>query len=77
MWAWFAIFGLGAVNEWVQRTKSVKAQTVLQAAGDVLKRTPIYFVPVLRQIIDQMSTQAAPAISPPDNATKIDLGGGK
>ena len=68
--AWAALLTLVViplVNEWIQRRKSMKAQSLMQAVGNVIKSTPVVGkVPGLKQVADAMATPAQPTIEQPE-----------
>lgn len=62
MYEYVLLVAVGALNEFVQRKKSVKAQSLLQALGNFLLGIPFLRFPGLRQLFELMATpQEKPA----------------
>jgi hypothetical protein len=56
---------LPVINELIQRAKGIKAQSLYQAVGNGLAKSPLYAIPVLKQLIDLMTTpEPAPLPAP-------------
>ena len=60
VWCWAVVLVLGVLHEWLTRTKLVRANSVVQAVFNVLRKTPLFMVPGLKQFIDTLDTPDAP-----------------
>lgn len=71
VWVWLLMMGLGALNEWVNRSKSTEAQTLLQGAAKFVLKIPaigslLARFPLLGDVLVKMATppQPQPAAAP-------------
>lgn len=61
------------LNEIVARAKSTRAQSLLQAVGNGLKATPLYSLPLFKQLADMLATPPVPPLMQPGETGPIRL----
>lgn len=78
VWVWLVtLVVLPVLNEIVQRSRKVTAGSLLQAVGNAIKGSPLYKLPLVKQLADVLGTPAMPTILPPDEPAELHVGQSK
>lgn len=72
VWTWALLGVLLLINEWVSRSRALRAQSTVQSIGDALKKTPLYLVPLAHALIDMVATPVPPSLDGAEVVARAD-----
>ena len=65
VYCWLVLFGIGLLNDVVQRHPGLRAMSLFQLLPNLLKLTPLGRMPLIGAALERLDTPEPPKVEPP------------